>query len=175
MPRLLSAARVCPVVVQTVPSIELPLVCLLFLLHAIPSCVYSPHVCPFLFLFFFSVSGWTFSEVSVCSYLISGKSKAACGVTGDPYDGYYDSPADSFGYTVLGSVLTIAVYWFIVFGMARGWFDVCLRNMPSWLKCGAGGGSSGGFAYSSGSYKAVAGGTTATPITASAYGSAGGV
>jgi len=118
-----------------------------------------------------------FSEPTVCGYVVEARTKAACGVKGDPFDGYNDSPGDSFGFVVLGSFLTIVVYAFIVFGNGRGWWDPIKNRMPAFCKCchGGSGGSASGSSYGAGSfgssYKTV-GASAATPITASAYGTA---
>ena len=67
------------------------------------------------------------NETSPCSYTIYGRSGAACGVKGDPFDVqsdfYRNYPPDSFGFCVLGSVCTVIVMVFYNFGDSRGWWD----------------------------------------------------
>ena len=57
-------------------------------------------------------------EFPTCTYNIYTKSSAACGVQGDPYTPIYITDtqkikdrAVEFGFTVLGSFLTIVVYY----------------------------------------------------------------
>lgn len=115
------------------------------------------------------------SEPSTCSYVLTAKTKAACGVAGDIFDGYRDNPGHSFGFVILGSTLTIATYFALGFADARGWLDPVKRRMPACCRCGSGAssGSSGvsgsGFGSSS-AYKSV--GAAATPIAGNAYGTA---
>lgn len=109
------------------------------------------------------------SEPTTCSYVLTAKTAAACGVTGDPFDGFRDNPAHSFGFVVLGAFLAIVVYFAVSFANGRGWLEPIKSRMPGFCRCGGGGSSSaGGFGSS---YKSV-GGASATPIAASAYGTA---
>jgi hypothetical protein len=119
-----------------------------------------------------------YTESPQCTYLFNVSSSAGCGAAGDPYDPVYirsdyyrDDPGHSFGFVVLGAVLTIIVSIFLSFGNARGWFDSVkdvLAKVPvigSWFD--------GGHGYKSAGSRFTGGSTTAaTPITASAYGSA---
>ncbi len=117
-----------------------------------------------------------------CRYVIVARSSAACGTQGDPYDippGYgpvTSQTGTQFGYTVLGMVLAVVVYFIYGFGDQRGWWNP-IKNVLSRIPvigrfCG---GYSGGVGSGAG-YKpagASAGGfgsATATPIAASAYG-----
>jgi len=113
------------------------------------------------------------NEPTTCVYVVTASSYAACGTKGDPYDGYFDDPAHSFGFVVLGATLTILTYLAITFMDGRGWLDPIKNRMPAWMKCqtcSRGGGSSSGSSSYSSSYKTV--GASATPIAASAYGTA---
>lgn len=109
------------------------------------------------------------SEPSVCSYVLELKSGAACGVKGDPFDGYRDNPGHSFGFVVLGSVLTIFVAFVYQFGDHRGWWNPIKDRMPAFCRCGSSGSSAS--TYGGGSYKNIST-AHATPIAASAYGTA---
>lgn len=108
------------------------------------------------------------SEPSTCAYVLTATTKAACGVKGDPFDGYRDNPGHSFGFVILGSVLTIATAYALTFADARGWLDPVKRRMPAFCRCGSGAASTGASSYSS--YKSV--GAAATPIAGNAYGTA---
>jgi len=119
-----------------------------------------------------TLSGIIAAEVGTCLYTISAKSYAACGIKGDPYDGYYDDPGHSFGFVVLGATLTVLTYFAVTFADGRGWLDPVKNRLPAWAKCqtcSRGGSSSGGSSSYSSSYKTVG---SATPISASAYGTA---
>jgi hypothetical protein len=120
------------------------------------------------------------TETSVCRYLLEATTAAACGVQGDPFDGYLDNPAHSFGYVVLGAFLAVFVAGVYSFGDRRGWWNPIIDRLPRWLKCccsdrgssSASSGSSGSSysgGYSSSTYKNIG---NATPIAASAYGTA---
>lgn len=61
------------------------------------------------------------------------------------------------------------MYFGITFADSRGWLDSIKSRLPSFMKCGGGGSSSGGY---SSSYGKVGGASASTPITASAYGTA---
>lgn len=68
------------------------------------------------------MSKFTFDKIvesPTCHYTISGSSPAACASNGDPFDPYKDNPADSFGFVVLGSVLTLVVGFTYTFGEKR--------------------------------------------------------
>lgn len=117
------------------------------------------------------------TEPTTCRYLISGRSAAACGVKGDPFDyqGYSDDPAHSFGFVVLGATIAVLITVLYTVGEGRGWWNPIKNwwgNLPfpswlNWLKCG------GGYKMSSGSSKySSVGSSSATPISASAYGTA---
>lgn len=136
-----------------------------------------------------SISGYiaalTATETSTCRYLIKGRTAAACGVLGDPYDKQKYTGGDVFGYTILGAVICVLVQFTYAFADKKGWIDPITRRIPPARDMfgsipgydyvanlmGGGGGSSykttGGFSTVSGS-----GGGAATPITQSAYGSA---
>ena len=47
---------------------------------------------------------------------------------GDPFDGYNDDPGHSFGFVVLGTVLTLFVQFAWSFADARGWTDPITRR-----------------------------------------------
>jgi hypothetical protein len=101
-----------------------------------------------------------FREVSPCVYELNATTKYACGISGDPYAPPVSRAGTQFGYTVLGSVLTVGVYAAFLFADARGYLDAVRARLPSW----AGGrvyskapGSNGGFV---------------TSVAAGAYGSA---
>lgn len=113
------------------------------------------------------------TEPSPCSYLVTAQSSAACAATGDPFDlpaansgwlapgQYRDDPGHSFGFVILGVFLSIVVYYVVKFGNARGWWEPVLRFLPASLR-----GTSGS------SYKTINTSSAATPISASAYGTA---
>lgn len=118
-------------------------------------------------------------EPTTCAYVITADTSAACGVKGDPFSPYRDNPGDSFGFVVLGFVLTLFVQYSYAFADHRGWLDPIKARLPdpssipgydavSRLFGGSGGGYSKG--YSMGSGSGASSGTT--PITAGAYGSA---
>jgi hypothetical protein len=111
------------------------------------------------------------SEPSQCSYLLEARAKAACGTTGDPFDPGQDSGGQRFGYVVLGAFLTVGLSFTYSFGDNRGWWNGIKSRIPSVNIpfIGTIGGSKGGV-YGGGGYKPVAP-ASATPITASAYGS----
>lgn len=89
-----------------------------------------------------------------CIYELTASTKAACGTKGDPFSlPPASTPGANFGYTVLGSVLTVGIYSAFLFVDARGYLDGIKARLPSW----AGGRSyaappSGGFASSGGAY-----------------------
>lgn len=94
-----------------------------------------------------------FREVSSCVYELNATTKYACGIAGDPYAPPVSRAGTQFGYTVLGSVLTVGIYSAFLFVDARGYLDGIKARLPSW----AGGRSyaappSGGFASSGGAY-----------------------
>lgn len=117
----------------------------------------------------------TLTEGPQCSYTIQATTASACSSKGDPFivtiESFPDTPGKNFGYTVLGVFLTGVVYFLYQFADNRGYLDGVKKfvpEMPSFLSFGGRGG-----VYGSGSYKGVSAssGTTATPISASAYGS----
>jgi hypothetical protein len=65
------------------------------------------------------------TEPTTCRYLISGRSAAACGVKGDPFDyqGYSDDPAHSFGFVVLGATIAVLITVLYTVGEGRGWWN----------------------------------------------------
>lgn len=110
------------------------------------------------------------NETSTCHYQLTGRSKAACASKGDPFDPYRDDPAHSFGFVVLGSVLTIFTYYLVTFGETKGWWDPVKRYLPAIPGLS---GSRGGALYGGSSYKSVSASSGATPISAGAYGATG--
>jgi hypothetical protein len=114
------------------------------------------------------------TEVNPCVYAVSASSSAACPVKGDPFDcqTYVDAekkqPGKNFGFVVLGSFLTIFVSWTISFMNRRGMLDGVKDKLKGVPVIGSMVGSSG-----SSSYKSISGASAAaTPISASAYGTA---
>lgn len=107
------------------------------------------------------------SEPSQCQYLLEAKAKAACGTTGDPFDPGQDSGGQRFGFVILGAALTIGLSWVYGFGNDKGWWDPVKAKLSTIPYIGRFFGSSKGV-YGGGGYKSV---STASPITASAYGS----
>lgn len=84
------------------------------------------------------------------------------------------SPPLQFGYTVLGSVLTVFVQYAWAFADARGWTDPITRrippmsSIPGYDRVASLFGGKGGYA-AKGGFASVG---AATPITQGAYGSA---
>jgi len=108
-----------------------------------------------------------FKEVSTCTYELTVRTKAACGVSGDPYAvpvaaAAIDTPGKNFGYTVLGSVLTVAGYFSFLWLDHRGYLDAARARLPAAL----GGRAAGGYTSSAGSSSA------SFTKSAGAYGSA---
>ena len=50
------------------------------------------------------IAGLYFRERDACEYVATGRSAAACGAKGDPFNNPY-TPADAFGFVVLGATL----------------------------------------------------------------------
>jgi len=125
---------------------------------------------------------YNYTEISPCTYVIYGASKAACGTPGNTFDANALSASDipisktsvrNWWFTVLGASLVVVLYVLYNFLDNRGYLDSIKARMPSWMQWpaflgGSGGGSSGG-GYSS-SYKSV--GSPAPVSSGSAYGSA---
>jgi hypothetical protein len=106
------------------------------------------------------------SEPSQCSYLLEARAAAACGTKGDPFDPGQDSGGMRFGFVVLGAALTIGLSYVYSFGEQRSWWDPIKARLPA-IPFLSSGGSKG--VYGGGGYKSVS--ASATPISASAYGS----
>lgn len=117
------------------------------------------------------VTGVSWIEVSPCTYQFTVKSKAGCGVQGDPIaqqiyanEQAKTLPATNFGFTILGGFLFFVLQVAFVYANQHGYIDM-LRS-----KVGLGGSSSGYLkASSSGS-----GGGSSQPLTkaSTGYGSA---
>lgn len=108
-----------------------------------------------------------FKEVSTCTYELTVSTKAACGVSGDPYGvavaaAAANSPSKNFGFTVLGSVLTVAGYVSFLWLDHRGYLDAARARLPAAL----GGRPAGGYTSSAGSASST------SFKSAGAYGSA---
>lgn len=110
------------------------------------------------------------AEASPCTYTFNVTTKAACGIPGDPFTAPVAAASRSgtnFGYTVLGSFLTLGIGAAFVMADARGWLDAIKSRLPSSMRGGS----------SAGSYSSVF--TTTQPSTSGfaatrggAYGSA---
>ena len=115
------------------------------------------------------VSQW--SEYSACKYQLTVTTKAACGISGDPYVPQQtqqtvntDNPGKNFGFTTLGSVLAVASFMIFRWADARGLISKIQLHLPSSLGGGGGGQSSTSFTSSTKSP------TTTTPMRGT-YGS----
>lgn len=73
-----------------------------------------------------------FNEIAPCVYELNVTTKYACGVAGDPYAPIQDvaTPGRNFGFTVLGSVLTVVAYAGFLWLDARGYFDALRARLP---------------------------------------------
>lgn len=129
------------------------------------------------------------SEGPTCTYVVTGRSAAACGSQGDPYSQstiYKNSDGWNFFYTCLGAFLAIFVPIAYRFADSRGWLDPITRHIPPVSNIPVIGSIASAMGYSGGYSKSVSmttaagsggssggfGSSAATPITAGAYGSA---
>lgn len=68
--------------------------------------------------------------MTTCHYLITGSTKAACGVKGDPFAPFNDDPAHSFGFVVLGATLCVFLQYAWAFADSKGWTDPITSRIP---------------------------------------------
>lgn len=107
----------------------------------------------------------------LCVYYLYASSKYACGIPGNPFIPYRNRPSDSFGFVVLGVVLTLFVSWMYRLGDRRGLWDPIKAKIPD--SCANACGMQVGGLYGRGAgYTKTGSANASTPITASAYGSA---
>ena len=94
------------------------------------------------------IAGLVATETSVCRYLIQGRTAAACGVVGDPFDKPNDkyTDGDVFGFTILGAVLCVFVQFTYAFADKKGWIDPITRRCVG-VAGGGGGVGWGGLTF----------------------------
>jgi hypothetical protein len=82
------------------------------------------------------------SEYAACKYQLIVTTKAACGISGDPYapttskqaaSVNANNPGKNFGFTTLGSVLAVASYLIFRWADARGLISKIQLHLPSSL------------------------------------------
>lgn len=107
-----------------------------------------------------------FVEVSPCVYQVSFTTKAACGISGDPFDiqSPVSTPGKNFGFTILGSFLTAGSYMAFMALDARGYLDTIKNSLSNLL----------GFSstsYGSSKYTSVGNSFSSSSATSTRYGS----
>ena len=113
-----------------------------------------------------------FYDNGSCYYTVIMSHFAACAVSGDPFEGIIPPGVLSgnyFGYTCLGAVLCVLVYYIYAFGDDKGWWDPIKNALPTFTIPFLGTFNAKGGVYGGSGYKST---TASAPLaTPSVYGS----